>query len=999
MKNIIFLKKETKLRTCFSKAIALVLFIPMLFINSISAQIPFDCKDLTANGMFNFNTNTSYNVHGYCVSVGNLNWSVSNSSTPQFTTISYGRTSITADKEITIGPDFFAGNFNSDEVTGSFEAKINENPVEAVILEPNSTHVPKYEKLEIGMVLSDEINETVQNYFNNSGTIKNNPFDPDNVNVEAIFLSPSGKINRVNGFYYKEFAPNFEFIAWNEIPTPYHWRLRFSPDEVGTWSLSITVNANGCEPLSSAGLVFYCEENTNEKGYLEVSTKNHRYLRYKDSHDSFFGIGQNIAWPDATYTDPPANSRCNPSDYNKFLGYVHNLGQNQGNLTRVVLNTRWSFGIEFERLGDYRDDESNAPSWELDRYFEALEPYNLKAIVCMQMHEQFRVKPEAWDYNSTFWPNNPYNIASGKNTTIEGINSVTDFYSNTQAQSQFKKYLRYLVARWGYSTQIAYWQVASESDLSEGYSNNQDMYDNWQIAMAAYVKSIDDKHIVSTSYQGQAGEKGYINEKYSNIFLEIGGIHGYYNEKQASINRRYNHINDPKWGFYNNCVIKKPFFFDEIGEFGYKINNIDVTRTPCNLIERHNTIWATAFMGGLGAGLEWWEWQNNEFRTFTFPQLQTYFEGIDFENQIFEPQRFPKKGIGNNYWVNDDASDDINLINEADNSAEGLEAFSLVNSSKTRVYGWVHNRSYYWGNMLSANSPCINLENQYANTYNFSSCHFDCPDDDDDCGCNQISTVNDKIVIRGLKYLRKYDVQVMNTRNIAFSLEFERNTNIFCDLKIDFNTDNVTPDWAYKIKEKNLNNFRTSNTESISYDTLICPIDTIVTNGFYDTDSLGTMNYLWNFGNGSISNQRANSVFYDSAGTYLVTLYVSDSLGFADTLQQYIIVPNCSIITQAKLANTSQQDEFATNVEVNSNISKVQNVEIFPNPFTDNVTIKCSPADYNFLTIFDISGRQLIKIPIHTNEQIVNLQQLMQGAYLIKLSGMHSQFHLKLVKK
>lgn len=980
MENIFTSKKNVKLETSFSNVVTLIILVFVISLQRSSAQVAFGCNDLTQNGLFHHNTWT-FNFHNYCTTIGNLNWSVSNPSTPFFFALSNATVNITADKEITIGPDFTAGDFDE----GSFEAKINEAPVDAVILVPNSTQVPKYEKLEIGMVLSDEINETVQNYFNNSGTIKNNPFDPDNINVEAIFLSPTGRVNRVNGFYYKEFAPNFEFNAWNEIPTPYHWRLRFSPDEVGTWSLSITVNANGCEPLNSAGLIFYCDENTNEKGYLEVSSNNHRYLRYKDSHESFFGIGQNIAWPDAT--SPGDDARCIPSDYNTFLGYVHNLGNNQGNLTRIVLNTRWSYGIEFERLGDYRDDEQNAPSWELDRYFEALEPYNLKTIVCMQLQEQFRTVPlTEWSALKTYWPNNPYNVASEKNTIIPGIYNVPDFITNESAKVQFRKYLRYLIARWGYSTNIAYWQVVSEIDNWDGYIDNQNSYDDWQTEMAIYMKTIDQKHIVSSSYTGNQNinDYNYVNEKFSNPFLEIGGHHPYGNEKTKNLNSRYIIVNGSgdhgeKKGFYDYCAFKKPFLFDEIGEWGSSRN-----RTPCNLIEMHNTFWATGFMGGLGVGLEWWEWGNNEVRSQIFPRLRNYFDGIDFENNTFEPQRFPKKGVK--------PEDD-------DDNNKRLESFTLVNEQKTKAYGWMHNRSYYWGNLLHENNKCEYLDQFYPEIFINNLCQFPCPDDDFNCGCDAISSMDGEISVRGLKIKKDYNVKLTNTWVIAPEIEFERQSNLLGELKIQFNTDDITPDWAYKIKRTNESDYRNlSQQDNISYDTLSCPLDSIITDGYHDADSSGNMNYFWDFGNGYTSNQRVNTVFYDTAGTYLVKLIVTDSLGFSDTLKQYFVIPSCIETIQAKLSPTQNQSTTDTIIANNRNISNGPKVEIFPNPFVNYIQINCNINEFKTFYVFDISGRQITTFNITNSSQIIELTHLAKGVFFIQLKGNSKEFNYKLIK-
>lgn len=65
-------------------------------------------------------------------------------------------------------------------------------------------------------------------------------------------------------------------------------------------------------------------------------------------------------------------------------------------------------------------------------------------------------------------------------------------------------------------------------------------------------------------------------------------------------------------------------------------------------------------------------------------------------------------------------------------------------------------------------------------------------------------------------------------------------------------------------------------------------------NKYHNFYSLGTTQYQWNFGNVVISNQKGNRIFNNTPGTYLVALFVSDFLGFADTLQEFIVLIDCN---------------------------------------------------------------------------------------------------------
>jgi len=60
-----------------------------------------------------------------------------------------------------------------------------------------------------------------------------NPFDPEEVDITAVFTSPSGKKWKIPGFYYYSMGTL--------------WKIRFSPDEAGTWNYAITVRDKGGE--------------------------------------------------------------------------------------------------------------------------------------------------------------------------------------------------------------------------------------------------------------------------------------------------------------------------------------------------------------------------------------------------------------------------------------------------------------------------------------------------------------------------------------------------------------------------------------------------------------------------------------------------------------------------------------------------------------------------------------------------------------------------------
>ncbi|MGE5482838.1 MAG: DUF5060 domain-containing protein, partial [Bacteroidota bacterium] len=85
---------------------------------------------------------------------------------------------------------------------------------------PDRTSVPLYSLLQLQVDLEAEYA---------------NPFDPDQVDLQAVFTSPTGRVLRVPGFfmlpYTRESAPGE--VEWLSYPGPGQWQVRFTPDEVG----------------------------------------------------------------------------------------------------------------------------------------------------------------------------------------------------------------------------------------------------------------------------------------------------------------------------------------------------------------------------------------------------------------------------------------------------------------------------------------------------------------------------------------------------------------------------------------------------------------------------------------------------------------------------------------------------------------------------------------------------------------------------------------------
>ncbi len=97
---------------------------------------------------------------------------------------------------------------------------------------------------------------------------------------------------------------------------------------------------------------------------------------------------------------------------------------------------------------------------------------------------------------------------------------------------------------------------------------------------------------------------------------------------------------------------------------------------------------------------------------------------------------------------------------------------------------------------------------------------------------------------------------------------------------------------------------------------------------------------------------------YDTAGTYLVTLIITDSLGYKYTLKQYIYKPNC------EYENTRNSVESNYNNIEDAISLNAQNIDLIikPNPFNNIIYLMDkSGLSFNY-TINDLQGNLISKL-------------------------------------
>ncbi|WP_124635865.1 PKD domain-containing protein [Taibaiella sp. KBW10] len=123
----------------------------------------------------------------------------------------------------------------------------------------------------------------------------------------------------------------------------------------------------------------------------------------------------------------------------------------------------------------------------------------------------------------------------------------------------------------------------------------------------------------------------------------------------------------------------------------------------------------------------------------------------------------------------------------------------------------------------------------------------------------------------------------------------------------------------------------------------------------------------WDFGDNSAAVTSPNPVHnYAVAGTYTVTLRVSNSEGCTDSMRQQITIDGATSIDRQ--------------------LSAADLVSVYPNPFRTSFSIQQPQLIYGRYEIYSISGRLLTSGNTGDNETVINLSGQPDGLYLLKLS-------------
>jgi hypothetical protein len=316
------------------------------------------------------------------------------------------------------------------------------------------------------------------------------PADPERLiglhgEILASVKAPSGKTYTVPGFLYRPFTRKLEGGAEKLTPAgPARWQIRLALREPGSHrvTVAVAVPEGGSSTVQPYGRPLeIMATRSDAPGYIRRSPTDHRYF-VTDRGESFFPVGANICWA----------GRAGTYDYDRWLPQYAKEGCNYW---RAWLSPEWTtFALNTRESGYRRIALANA--WRLDQAIEQSERLGLRALLCI---DSFNIllsdKQEDGGWESSVYPR-----ANGG-----PCRKPADYFTDPEMLQAYRDRLRYLVARWGYSTAVFGWEFWNEVDLTDDYQSEH--VTAWHRDMARYLRNLDPwQHLITTSTSDPKGD-------------------------------------------------------------------------------------------------------------------------------------------------------------------------------------------------------------------------------------------------------------------------------------------------------------------------------------------------------------------------------------------------------------------------------------------------------------------------------------------------------------
>jgi len=418
-----------------------------------------------------------------------------------------------------------------------------------------------------------------------------NPYDPDDIALDATVISASGKTYTQPGFFMIPQRLEREGIEDFAQPSGEgQWKVRLAATEPGPMRVTLAARDRSGKAVFEGLATIQVTAGKQGKGFVRVSQADRHYLAH-DNGEGFVPIGHNV----------PIYQSSNAMSVKDILEKMSANGENWN---------RWwmsksGLGLEWEpRLGWYRQ----AQAAKLDWLLEDAGRLGMYYMLCMDTHQDFR---------KDGWKVNPFNAAQGGPCKTAG-----DWFTDETAKALYRKRLRYTVARWGYSPHVLCWEFGNEFEGWEGVKRETILA--WHREMAPVLAALDPyNHLISTSWWSKTGPEAcwQIPE------IDFVQTHSYANNDLNVALETHAYCLTQWNGF------QKPHLF---AEFGIRSHNFSAEADPTGRAI-HNSLWAGVASGCCGVPMPWWHENYIEPKNlyFHFRAIRSFVNGLPFGTEVW----------------------------------------------------------------------------------------------------------------------------------------------------------------------------------------------------------------------------------------------------------------------------------------------------------------------------------------------------------------------------
>lgn len=544
---------------------------------------------------------------------------------------------------------------------------------------PDAEEVPCYGRTELSFLVNRPL-------FN--------PFEQDEIKVDAIFKAPGGGAEvRVPAFYYqpylREKGKDDDNRNFKDRYTPVGrglFKVRFTPRQAGVYKYHLEVTYRSPIRRVEEKLVTEARELKvtpgEDKGFVRISKKDRRYFEFEDG-SFFYPLGHSFRSPidlrhvkrilRPYYPTAPVPKDRGLRIYEEQLPKMQKAGLN----CFEVWMASWWLGIEwtgrwknYHGLGVYNMEHA----WKLDALVDLAEKHEQYIHLTIDNHGKAsqslylgRSSGRDRGQHDHEWEHSPYNRDNRQDGGF--LRYSKQLFSDEKARRHYRNKMRYIAARWGWSTHIYGIEMWSELDLiGHVQGRHRSVYGShyvhkWHEEMTGYLRSQDHgNHVITTHY---SGDFRFIDrELVRKPFIDYVACDAYHSPKQ--------HLVDMLMETERVCVpFNKPFMVTEFGG-DWSASNIESLTG-----DLYTGLWWGWMSGTAGTPMYWW------FEYLELANLYPAYSALARFTEGEDKRRAPGEPPWRSHWSSGLTSDN--------NRHEPLRV--MVAGDSRSFYAWIYDRA------------------------------------------------------------------------------------------------------------------------------------------------------------------------------------------------------------------------------------------------------------------------------------------------------------------